>query len=144
MRMTRAQAGEAYTAAKSMGNRALPTLDAIMKMARIKSALRPVVNETDDMQLMLANKSPHIEHPVTKQNIFKSPDEHGKEAFDIGQQVVEVDCSIRLTKADLPKLPEPSDDPDRNRRYVEARAGLANDIADLGEFFNLSEDKKGE
>ncbi len=139
--MTKNQVTEAYKALEALGKRSLPTLDTILKFAHLKSVLRPFVEEADSVRTMLIAGADHILHPATGQSILSDPDQINADLFAAMQGPAQhtgvdfVDPGIRIVKADLPKLPDFSEDAEKNKKFEAARAELANEIASLGAFF---------
>lgn len=128
---------EAYTAVTNLGKRALPNMGAILKIARLKTLMRRATEEADSVRLSVAAAAEHIINPNTGQDILKSPDTYHKVLYDTMCTPSSFqDPGFRITKKDLPKLPERSDDAEKDKRAIAAREELANDVAALGWLFD--------
>ena len=136
--LTHGQVGEVYTALTNLAKRGLPTLDTILKAAELKTKLRPAVDKADGIRVDVAAAADHVVHPSTGQDLVRQPDDLNKQMFEAMQRSAEIeDPDIRFTKADLPKLPDRSDDAEKDKKALAAREDLANDIAGLGLFFTF-------
>ena len=117
--ITKSEVFEAYTGAKAYAKRALPTLDTILKVASLITQLRPAVEESDQVRLMMAAKAEHVTNPMTGQDVVKSPDLFNAEMFKAMRLPVSITrVRVRLTKSDLPRLPDFSDDAEKNPKTV--------------------------
>lgn len=138
--ISKSEASENFVSMKAYGKRALPNLDSILRLAELQRLLRPSVEEGDEVRLMVAQSADHIEHPTTKQEILKQPDKVNMDQFKAMQASAKIPWTdVRLTRADLPRLPDFSDDVEKNNKALAARADLANEIAGMGIFFVLDD-----
>src|SRR3990167_4213070 len=99
--ITKSEVFEAYTGAKAYAKRALPTLDTILKVASLITQLRPAVEESDQVRLMMAAKAEHVTNPMTGQDVVKSPDLFNAEMFKAMRLPVSITrVRVRLTRSD--------------------------------------------
>lgn len=134
--MTKAEAAELYAGCKGIAKRGPPTLPAILKFAKVMTLLRPDVEEIDSIRVMAGAKAEHITNPATGQDILKSPDAVNAEIYDaLRTPATLAALPFTFSVKDLPKLPEPSDDPEKAKKALEARSELASEVAQLGRFF---------
>jgi hypothetical protein len=134
--MNKGQVSEAFSSASNFGKRALPLLPSILKFARLKTLLLPYAEENDSIRTSVLAAAEHTINPETGQEISVSPDSVNKTLVDLMHTMSAfTDPGIRITEEDLPRLPDWSDDPEKQKKYIVAREDLANDIAGLGPLF---------
>lgn len=135
--MTKNEAVQAFRAADALGKRSLPTLDSILKHSRVKTMLTPAVTEAEQISTIAQAAAEKVDDPKTGQAIIKDVAAFNKMLMDaMEQDSGVVDKGLRIKKADLPRLPEWSDDEKKQEKYNAAREDLANLIAALGPLFD--------
>lgn len=143
MFLSKNQAVQAFRAIDALSKRALPTLGAILKAARLKTLLTPAVTEAESIST-IAQAAAEKVPDENLQMVIKNIPDFNKLLMDAMEQDSGVqDTCPRFTKADLPRLPDWSDDVAKQEKYNAAHAGLANEIAALGPLFD-HEDAKAE
>jgi hypothetical protein len=142
MFLTKNQAIQAFRAVDALSKRALPTLGSILKFSRMKTVLTPSVTGAEGEATMAQAAAEKIDDPQTGQDIIKDVASFNKLLLELMEQDSGlVDPEIRITKADLPRLPEWSDDEKKQEKYNAAREDLANLIAGLGPLFDHEDAK---
>jgi hypothetical protein len=135
--MTKNEAVQAFRAADALGKRALPTLGAILKVSRIKTMLTPAVTEAEQISTIAQAAAEKVDDKVTGQAQIKDVAGFNAMLMDAMEQSAEIkDNGLRIVKADLPRLPEWSDDEKKQEKYNAAREDLANLVAALGPLFD--------
>jgi len=143
MFLSKNQAVQVFRNADALGKRALPTLGSILKFSSLKTLVMPAVVKAEGESTM-------AQASAEKSDVL---DEHGQvvikdiaafnsmlmDMMELDSEII--DTGLRITKADLPRLPDWSDDEKKQEKYNAARMDLANLVAGLGLFFQHDDAK---
>jgi hypothetical protein len=135
--MTKSEVLTTLTGVRAISKRAVPTLGSILKYARLSTLMRPAAEEAESAQVIASAGADRYPDPETGQMRFVDQGKLNEVLLGIGKTFADFDDpGIRITEADLPKLPDFSDDATKNEKAVAARTELANEIAMLGKLFD--------
>ena len=137
MFLSKNQAVQAFRAADAFGKRAIPTLNSILKFSQLKTLLTPSVTASESESAMAQASAEKVDDATTGQALIKDVAAFNALLMELMEKDSGiVDSGLRITKADLPRLPDWSDDEKKQEKYHAAREDLANYIAALGPLFS--------